>query len=548
MALSPLDGWMTLRTGSARREAEFAERLRTSGESFVASCRTERRRCGKSRSMADQNVRGIASCFRGAIRHSRFIAFKLYDTYGFPLDLTELMARERGLTVDTAGFEKHMEEQRARARAAQKKTSHRAFRSRDEEPTHFLGYDHDHTGADVQEVLSAEGQAPPSSLEQLRVLRRDGRAGRRHRRDDPRRQCPGASPTRRRAATPGCISSTKPMRPPSASTSRIELDRARRGAIQRHHTVTHLLHWALHEVVSKEATQKGSFVGPDKLTFDFNSAALTPAQVRDIERLVNERIVENAARLVDRSALRRRARARRHHAVLRRQIRRDRARRADRRHRRVRSTATPWNSAPAPTRARPARSASSGSRAKPPSPPASAASKPSAGLTRLRPRHRRHAAPPRARHEARHAARPNSKSESKACSRSRRNSRRRSSPPSQREAAGRAKDLLANAQTINGTPAIIANLGGRRRRHAADRRRRAEVARLPRRHRPRRQRERRRRARRERRHGLHRESAGRENHPAPSPRSSAAKAAANPTTPAAAARTRASSTRRLHKR
>ena len=55
-----------------------------------------------------------------------------------------------------------------------------------------------------------------------------------------------------------------------------------------------MLHWALHEVASKEASQKGSFVGPDKLTFDFNSAALTPAQVADIERLVNERIVENA--------------------------------------------------------------------------------------------------------------------------------------------------------------------------------------------------------------------------------------------------------------
>jgi alanyl-tRNA synthetase len=54
-----------------------------------------------------------------------------------------------------------------------------------------------------------------------------------------------------------------------------------------------LLHWALHEVVSHEASQKGSFVGPDKLTFDFNSAPLTPAQVADIEKLVNERIVEN---------------------------------------------------------------------------------------------------------------------------------------------------------------------------------------------------------------------------------------------------------------
>ena len=55
------------------------------------------------------------------------------------------------------------------------------------------------------------------------------------------------------------------------------------------------MHWALHEVANKEASQKGSFVGPDKLTFDFNSAPLTPAQVADIEKLVNERILENAS-------------------------------------------------------------------------------------------------------------------------------------------------------------------------------------------------------------------------------------------------------------
>ena len=75
---------------------------------------------------------------------------------------------------------------------------------------------------------------------------------------------------------------------------RISVDRQRRDAIQRHHTVTHLLHWALHEVVSTDASQKGSYVGPDKLTFDFSSAALTPQQVADVERLVNERILENA--------------------------------------------------------------------------------------------------------------------------------------------------------------------------------------------------------------------------------------------------------------
>ena len=74
----------------------------------------------------------------------------------------------------------------------------------------------------------------------------------------------------------------------------VTVEKSRRDAIQRHHTVTHLLHWALHEVASKEASQKGSFHGPDKLTFDFNSAPLTPAQVADIEKLVNERILDNA--------------------------------------------------------------------------------------------------------------------------------------------------------------------------------------------------------------------------------------------------------------
>ena len=81
--------------------------------------------------------------------------------------------------------------------------------------------------------------------------------------------------------------------PPVGSEVDVTVDLDRRLAIERHHTVTHLLHWALHEVVSKEATQKGSYVGPEKLTFDFNSAALTPQQLSDIERLVNERIVEN---------------------------------------------------------------------------------------------------------------------------------------------------------------------------------------------------------------------------------------------------------------
>jgi alanyl-tRNA synthetase len=83
--------------------------------------------------------------------------------------------------------------------------------------------------------------------------------------------------------------------PDAGAQVQLAVDRPRREAIQRHHTVTHLLHWGLHEVVSRDAAQKGSYVGPEKLTFDFSSAPLTPQQVADVERLVNERILENAS-------------------------------------------------------------------------------------------------------------------------------------------------------------------------------------------------------------------------------------------------------------
>src|SRR5207237_9675506 len=74
----------------------------------------------------------------------------------------------------------------------------------------------------------------------------------------------------------------------------LRVDEQRRHSIERHHTVTHLLHWALHEVVSRDTTQKGSYVGPEKLTFDFASVPLTKSQVREVEKLVNLKIADNA--------------------------------------------------------------------------------------------------------------------------------------------------------------------------------------------------------------------------------------------------------------
>jgi alanyl-tRNA synthetase len=221
-------------------------------------------------------------------------AFTLYDTYGFPYDLTELMARERGMAVDKAGFEAGMEKQKALARGAQKRQVIELSEIETKTPTHFIGYDHEHTGADVQEVLSVKGKTVVIANNSVCYAEMGGQVG-----DTGEMIGHGANSWRiantQKSGNTWLHFLEGSEGPAVGEHVTVQLDRDRRGAIQRHHTVTHLLHWALHEVVSKEATQKGSFVGPDKLTFDFNSAALMPAQVRDIERLVNERIVENAS-------------------------------------------------------------------------------------------------------------------------------------------------------------------------------------------------------------------------------------------------------------
>jgi alanyl-tRNA synthetase len=219
-------------------------------------------------------------------------AFKLYDEQGFPLDLTELMARERGLIVDKEGFEKLMEEQRARARAAQKKEVISLSEIQTTTPTHFIGYDHGHTGADVQEVVAVKDKTAVVLNNSVCYAEMGGQVG-------DSGELTGSGQLWRVVNTQKSGNTWLHFieggdAPAVGQHVTVQYDLSRRNAIQRHHTVTHLLHWALHEVASKEASQKGSFVGPDKLTFDFNSAPLTPQQVADIEKLVNERILENA--------------------------------------------------------------------------------------------------------------------------------------------------------------------------------------------------------------------------------------------------------------
>ena len=230
-------------------------------------------------------------------------AFLLYDTYGFPLDLTELMAREQGFTVDVAGFEKLMEEQRERARKTQKKEEISIEEGElKAEPTKFLGYDFLETESVVETVL------PGTKPEELNIVldrtplyaEMGGQVG-----DHGLLHVPGHDRTevgqlrvidtqKRGEVFVHRAALVEGRAPEPGEAVRVSVDADRRRAIQGHHTVTHLLHWALHEVVSRDASQKGSYVGPHKLTFDFSSAPLTKQQVRDVEKLVNEKIAENA--------------------------------------------------------------------------------------------------------------------------------------------------------------------------------------------------------------------------------------------------------------
>ncbi len=243
--------------------------------------------------------RGIEMFREEADRHSQGdelsgeFAFKLYDTYGFPLDLTELMARERGMTVDRATFERLMEQQRARARAAQKKSVINVENLDHAVATRFVGYDRLEATARVHDVVELKDNKVAVVLEESPFYAEmGGQVGDTGTITADSRVWYVVDTQKAGQAFLHLLSDQDAPEPGTEVTLAIDPDR--RVAIRRHHTVTHLLHWALHEVVSPDATQKGSYVGPDKLTFDFNSAALTAEQIRDIERLVNERALEDA--------------------------------------------------------------------------------------------------------------------------------------------------------------------------------------------------------------------------------------------------------------
>jgi len=230
-------------------------------------------------------------------------AFKLYDTFGFPLDLTEVMARERDLAVDVEGFEKLMNEQRDRARADHaKKKSAVLVESKglDVKPTEFIGYDDLEAEALVEAVTPAENNEYSIVLDKtpfypemggqvgdtgaLRVIAHEETVGELKIVDTQKQ---GELFVHRAKLVSG-------RAPEPGEGVLVDVDAERRADIQRHHTATHLFHWALHEIVSQDARQRGSLVAGDRMRFDFNSPEkLSGEQIDAIEKLVNDRIEAN---------------------------------------------------------------------------------------------------------------------------------------------------------------------------------------------------------------------------------------------------------------
>jgi len=245
-------------------------------------------------------------------------SFKLYDTYGFPLDLTEVMARERGLSVDTEGFEKRMNEQRERARAdhaAKKSVVLVASEGLDVKPTEFVGFQTLESEAVVEAVSGAD--TPVCSSEKkadksvrpaysivldktpcyaemggqlgdhgtLRLISDEKTIGELKILDTQKQ---GELFVHRAQLVSG-------RAPEPGEGVRVDVDAERRADIQQHHTAAHLFHQALHEIVGEESRQRGSMVAPDRLRFDFNSREkLSAEQIDKIETLVNGWIDSNA--------------------------------------------------------------------------------------------------------------------------------------------------------------------------------------------------------------------------------------------------------------
>ena len=221
------------------------------------------------------------------------VAFQLYDTFGFPIDLTELLCSERGLRLDMPRFEKLMDQQRKQAQAAQKSTVVRALDISTDAATEFVGFDNDECEATVLEVHPQEDALFVITDKTVFYAEMGGQVGDTGTLVAFGNEYPVTGVQQIGKARALILDGSAKVNVRDRVTLRI--DTTRRRPIEAHHTATHLLHWALHEAVSKDASQQGSSVDEFRLRFDFNSAALTTEQLSEMEEMVNGAIKQNMA-------------------------------------------------------------------------------------------------------------------------------------------------------------------------------------------------------------------------------------------------------------
>ncbi len=224
-------------------------------------------------------------------------AFMLYDTYGFPLDLTLILAAEKNFRVDTRGFDEEMEAQRERARKSSKFSqvadSSNWIEFEPPSPTVFLGYDEFSSPAHIQRYRISEDGLLQLQLDRTPFYAESGGqladTGRVHNAGFEMRVSQVVKKDEHFIHIGALASGAVNHEPVTA-----EIDLPRHRDVMRNHTATHLLHKALRAVLGEHVQQKGSLVGPEHLRFDFtHMQALTKPEIQAIENIVNEAIRDN---------------------------------------------------------------------------------------------------------------------------------------------------------------------------------------------------------------------------------------------------------------
>lgn len=239
------------------------------------------------------------------------VAFKLHDTYGFPLDLTNDVCRERGVEVDEAGFRTAMEKQKAQARAAGKFKMDKTLEYTGA-ANRFTGYEHLAETAKIVAIYIDGTSAAALKHGQSGVVVLDttpfyaesgGQVGDEGVITSGSARFAVGNTLKIKADVFGHHGTLEQGTLNVGDTVQAQVNKAVRAATMRNHSVTHLMHKALREVLGSHVQQKGSLVNAERTRFDFaHNAAVTAAEIREIERRVNEEILANQptlARVMD---------------------------------------------------------------------------------------------------------------------------------------------------------------------------------------------------------------------------------------------------------